>query len=67
MKSIQLQTEVGPDGVLNLRIPLGPAEAKTSVVVTIQSLPTSSHQVPLEQIEWHEFIKQTYGSRWIRA
>jgi hypothetical protein len=44
MKSIQLQTEVGPDGVLNLRIPLGLDEAKMPVVVTIQSLPTASNE-----------------------
>jgi hypothetical protein len=62
MKSIQLQTEVGPDGVLNLRVPLGPNEAKTPVVVTIQSLSTDSSDIPPEQIEWHEFVKQTYGS-----
>jgi hypothetical protein len=62
MKSIQLQTEVGSDGVLNLRVPLGPGEAKTSVVVTIQPLPPYLTEKPPEQIEWHEFVKQTYGS-----
>jgi hypothetical protein len=62
MKNIQLHTEVGPDGVLNLRISLGQAEAKKSVVVTIQSLSTISGETPSEQVEWHEFVKQTYGS-----
>jgi hypothetical protein len=62
MKNIQLQAEVGPDGILNLRIPLGAAEAKMPVVVTIQSLPASSNAVPPAQIEWQEFVKQTYGS-----
>jgi hypothetical protein len=62
MKSIQLQAEVGPDGVLNLRIPLGPAEAKAPVVVTIQSLPSALGEMPSKQIDWHEFVKQTYGS-----
>ncbi len=62
MKNIQLQTEVGPDGVLNLRIPLGPAEAKTPVVVTIQSLQSASGEMPSQPIDWHEFVKQTYGS-----
>ncbi len=61
MKNIQLQTEVGPDGVLNLRVPLGPEEAKTPVVVTIRSLPAASSEIPSEQLEWHEFVKQTYG------
>lgn len=62
MKSIQLQTEVGPDGVLNLRVPLGQDEAKTPVVVTIQSLPTDASDISSKQLEWHEFVKQTYGS-----
>ena len=62
MKNIQLQTEVGADGVLHLRVPLGTAEAKTPVIVTIQSLTTDSSAIPPEQVEWHEFVKQTYGS-----
>ena len=62
MKNIQLQAEVGPDGVLNLRIPLGPAEAKMPVVVTIRPLPGSSDQISPQKTEWHKFVAQTYGS-----
>ncbi|MGW8258345.1 MAG: hypothetical protein ACWGMZ_12735 [Thermoguttaceae bacterium] len=62
MKNIQFQTEVGADGVLNLRVPLGADEAKTPVVVTIEPLSAKSINNPSEQIEWHEFVKQTYGS-----
>jgi hypothetical protein len=62
MKNIQLQTEVGPDGVLNLCIPLGLDDAKTPVMVTIQSLAATSRKILPEQLEWHEFVRQTYGS-----
>ena len=61
MKNIQLQTEVGPDGVLNLCVPLGLEDAKTPVVVTIRSL-AADLKIPSEQLEWHEFVRQTYGS-----
>jgi hypothetical protein len=62
MKNIQLQTEVGADGVLNLRVPFGLEDAKTPVRVTIQSLGATSKNKPSEQLEWHEFVRQTYGS-----
>lgn len=37
MQSIQLESEVGADGVLHLSVPLGIAEAKTRVIITIQA------------------------------
>ncbi len=37
MQSIQLESEVGSDGVLHLSVPLGIAEAKTRVIITIQA------------------------------
>ncbi|HJT36657.1 MAG TPA: hypothetical protein VJ783_31835 [Pirellulales bacterium] len=37
MQSIQLESEVGSDGVLHLSVPLGIAEAKTRVIVTLEA------------------------------
>jgi hypothetical protein len=62
MQSVQFQTEIGPDGVLNLSIQLGQAEAKTPVVVTIQPLGDDTSNVPNQELGWHDFVNQTYGS-----
>jgi hypothetical protein len=62
MKSIQLESEVGADGVLELRIPLGIDDARSRVVVTIQSLPSSEPQCTCNLVDWHDFVQRTYGS-----
>ena len=38
MNTIQLQSEVGDDGILALQVPLGIAEARARVIVTIEPL-----------------------------
>lgn len=45
MNSIQLESEVGDDGILALQVPLGMAEARARVIVTIEplSFSESSH------------------------
>jgi hypothetical protein len=63
MKSIQMESEVGADGVLELRVPFGTADARTRVVVTIQPVPQS--EPPRDRpppSDWHGFVEQTYGS-----
>jgi hypothetical protein len=62
MKSIQLESEVGPDGVLELRVPLGANDARTRVVVTIESLPGQELKSSASLSDWHDFVQRTYGS-----
>jgi hypothetical protein len=59
METIQVQSRVGPDGVLKLSLPLGPADANRDVVVTIQSLSAAPAQVVMP---WDTFLDETYGS-----
>jgi len=59
MGTIRLNSKVGQDGVLNLRVPLGAADANAEVVVTIQPASPNEHA---SQSDWHEFVNQTYGS-----
>ena len=61
MKAIQLESQVGDDGVLSLQVPLGPAEARSRVMVTISSFSSSTSEVP-DGSDWKEFILQTYGA-----
>jgi hypothetical protein len=60
MDGIQIQSRVGPDGVLKFSLPLGPADANAEVVVTIQRLPS----VDSQQVDkpWQQFLDETFGS-----
>ena len=62
MKSVQLESEVGADGVLELRIPMGAGDARTRVVVTIEPLPTPVPPCDSATSDWHAFVERTYGS-----
>ena len=59
MKSIQLESEVGADGFLDLHVPLGTDEARSRVIVTIQPLDSRSDP---KSTDWHDFVGRTYGS-----
>ena len=61
MKTVQFESEVGSDGFISLRVPLGLEEANSRVIVTIAPLPTPP-AMAVDQTEWLEFVRQTYGS-----
>jgi len=62
MKAIQIESHVGNDGVLILQVPLGIAEARSRVVVTIQTVAADKTSTSEDRMEWQEFIEKTYGS-----
>jgi hypothetical protein len=60
-ESIQFNSRVGDDGVLNVQLNLGGAVARREVVVTIQPVdPTDTSEAA--SLSWPEFIDRTYGS-----
>ncbi len=59
--TIQFNSRVGDDGVLNLQVNLGQSEAKREVVVTIAPVAAES-AADTALLSWHEFIERTYGS-----
>src|SRR5205809_388731 len=62
LRHIQMESEVGNDGVLDLKLPLGRAEAHARILVTIQSS-SVPYDTPLgDRLGWAEFIKRTYAS-----
>jgi hypothetical protein len=61
MLAVQFESQVGDDGVLALQVPLGTAEARSRVLVTIAPFPTATSSAS-DQSDWHEFVKRTYGS-----
>jgi hypothetical protein len=59
--SIQFQSRVGDDGVLNVQLDLGQAEAKKDVKITIEPVSSNSGQQS-EIMSWPDFVERTYGS-----
>ncbi len=57
MAPIHLKAKVGPDGVLNLSVPVGVAEANHEVDITVSPI-----RPAMTQDEWHKFIAETAGS-----
>lgn len=60
-QSLQIESRVGPDGVLTLRVPLGASDANTDVIVTIRTkLPQDKR---LAQSTWPiGYFDRTYRS-----
>ena len=58
MNRIVLHSRVGTDGVLQLTVPIGVAEADREVEVTIEPAAPST----MTQEEWHKFILETAGA-----
>lgn len=57
MTRIELKSRVGPDGVLEVRVPCGPQEANREVLVTVEPA-----REPKDRAEWQRFIAETAGS-----
>jgi hypothetical protein len=55
---IQIHSRVGKDGVLQVRVPLKPADAGKDMLVTI----TPAHDSPKNGMNWQQFLDSTYGS-----
>jgi hypothetical protein len=58
MKRLTIRSQVGADGILRVNVPIGTAEARSEVQVTIEliGVPTTT------QKDWQDFIESTAGS-----
>lgn len=61
MEPIQIRSEVGSDGMLSLRVPMGQDRAHMEVEITIAEAARTRTR-PIIVDDWHTFIAQTYGS-----
>jgi len=59
MTRIELKSRVGSDGILSVKVPLGPEDANRDVIITVQPASTAP---ALDQAAWKRFIDQTAGS-----
>ena len=61
MTRIVIHSRVGADGVLQLAVPMGVAEADREVEVTIKPA-ASELDHSIEQQEWRQFLRETAGA-----
>ncbi len=68
MTRIEIKSRVGSDGVLELRVPVGPDEADREVIVTVESVGTGTATSspatsdPQDREDWTAFVERTAGS-----
>jgi hypothetical protein len=60
--AIQFHSRVGDDGILNVQVDLGRAEAQKQVVVTIEPTPAGEPADQAAAMAWPDFVERTYGS-----
>jgi hypothetical protein len=58
MKRMIVHSRIGADGILQLNVPIGKADAEREVQVTIDPLSPSC----MTQEEWRNFVQTTAGS-----
>lgn len=62
MTILEMESRVGPDGVLVLAVPVGQENANREVKVIVDSIERKSLRAPLTQEEWEQMIRETAGS-----
>jgi hypothetical protein len=60
--TIEIQSRVGDDGILDLHVPLGDLVAGADVVVTIRRAALEPAKSRLDSVEWARLMNQSYGS-----
>ena len=58
MNRVVVHSRIGADGILNISLPIGEADADREVLVTVD--PVS--ELPMTQQEWRDFVLSTAGS-----
>jgi hypothetical protein len=64
MNRMIVKSRVGADGVLNVTVPVGPADANREVQVTIEPLaaPPMTSGPPMTPDEWRRFVQSLAGA-----
>jgi hypothetical protein len=61
MSPIVVTTQVGEDGVLDLRIPLGKEGANRKARITVETLDATEPARITDQASWQRFVESTSG------
>jgi hypothetical protein len=62
MKTMQVRSHVGADGMWELKLPSGLSETDVDVVVVMSPVAPSGWKSEAERQEWQDFVKRTAGS-----
>jgi hypothetical protein len=60
MTTVTVRSRVGPDGVLNVSVPLAAGDANQEVLVTVE--PAAPKAAAMDRAAWLRFIERTAGS-----
>jgi hypothetical protein len=62
MAILEIQSRVGPDGILVLSVPVGQENANRDVKVIVDAIDQRSSARTMTQEEWAQMIRDTAGS-----
>jgi hypothetical protein len=60
-KSLHTKSHIGPDGVLNLALPVGMANTDVDVRIVVEPIGVNGTSKTGEQEEWHRFLDSITG------
>lgn len=62
MKTILTRSHVGPDGMLELKLPSGVSETDVEVLVVLQPVQDAVWKSDAEREAWQRFVNETAGA-----
>lgn len=62
MNTVHLELDVGLDGVLVIRHPLGTEYAGMRVLITIEPVAASIQDAAMDDSNWQKVLNETYGA-----
>ncbi len=62
MTHLELRARIGPDGILNLKVPVGILDANREVKVIVEPTDTGGEATELAQEQWARFVAETAGA-----
>jgi hypothetical protein len=62
MTHLELRARIGPDGILNLNVPVGISDANREVKVIVEPADKGSETTELTQEQWARFVEETAGA-----
>ena len=62
MTHLELRARIGPDGILNLNVPVGISDANREVKVIVEPAETGGETTELTREQWARFVDETAGA-----
>jgi hypothetical protein len=62
MTHLELRARIGPDGILNLNVPVGISDANREVRVIVEPADMNGETTELTQEQWARFVAETAGA-----